>query len=64
MNDYITLMRSMFLFYLVAFLVLSIGTIFIETPLWFTYLKAVVSIVNFIAIFTFNKAINILSDED
>lgn len=64
MNDYVALMRSMFLFYLVAFLVLSVGTIFIETPLWFTYLKSVVSIVNFIAIFTFNKAINILFDEN
>lgn len=66
MNQYILLLRVLFLFYLivVAIVVIGTGPWFMDTPMWFTYLKLVVALVNMIVIHKFIQAINILRDED
>jgi hypothetical protein len=66
MNQYILLLRSLFLYYLIAFAILCIGTghWFIDTPLWVSLVKLVISLINCLVIHVFNQAINVLPDED
>lgn len=64
MKYYKTLMRVIFLYYLCVVLIYVMIVLYIEIPLWLTYFNAFLAIINNIVIYFFNKAMEVLPDEN
>jgi hypothetical protein len=57
-------MRVIFLYYLCVVLIYVMIVLYIEIPLWLSYFNAFLAIMNFTVIYFFNKAMEVLPDED
>lgn len=64
MSEYKTLMRVLFLFYLCVWFIIAIAFLFMDEPRWLSGIAMVVSLINLLVISIFNKAMNILPDEN
>lgn len=64
MSVYKKLLCSIFLYYLFVWLVIAVAFIFIDVPLFVQLISFAMSIINLVVIYWFNRAINILPDEN
>lgn len=64
MSEYKTLMRVLFLFYLLIWFIIAIAFLFMDEPQWLSGIAIMISLINLLVISIFNKAMNILPDEN
>lgn len=64
MTQFKDLLRALMLFYQVTMLTIFICFLFITIPIWLSAFNVILSIIGLISVVVFNKAINILPDED